>query len=366
MKIRTLILPSMLLLGMTTASADVNINLPTGCKAKSVQYYYAPINKYAAAKSRSERGLVQDSVPVQNGKAVISLPDNTDNYLWGVLFEDNNISFYTQPNDNLTIDIKGCHPFTYSLSGTPMAEGMNELLVLEAPLNAKAEEYSRGGKMTEEQAEELQAQYMAIQKEFISANPESPAAPVALMNLDGEDFVDFYTNMPASLNNSILYPLVEQRYASTMRSVEAARKQKALSSGDAEAPNFTLKDLEGKDVSLSDFRGKWVILDFWGSWCPWCIKGFPELKEAYQKYAGKLEIIGIDCNESEEDWRAGVKKYDLPWVHVYNPAGSPVTSEYGVTGYPTKAIIDPQGIIKNITVGHDPAFFVALTELMGE
>ena len=143
-------------------------------------------------------------------------------------------------------------------------------------------------------------------------------------------------------------------------------KLEALQSGDVQAPNFTLKDLDGKDVSLSDFRGKWVILDFWGSWCPWCIKGFPELKEAYQKYAGELVIIGIDCRESEEDWRAGVEKYELPWVNVYNPKDSKLTEEYAVPGYPTKAIINPEGIIKNITVGHDPAFYEALTSLLGK
>lgn len=139
-----------------------------------------------------------------------------------------------------------------------------------------------------------------------------------------------------------------------------------LQSGNIPAPGFTLKNLEGKDVSLSDFKGKWVILDFWGSWCPWCIKGFPELKEAYEKYKGTLEIIGIDCRESEADWKAGVEKYQLPWVNVYNPADSKLTEEYAVPGYPTKAIIDPQGIIKNITVGHDPAFFEILFKLIGK
>ena len=143
-------------------------------------------------------------------------------------------------------------------------------------------------------------------------------------------------------------------------------KLEKLQSGDVKAPNFTLKDLNGKDVSLSDFKGKWVILDFWGSWCPWCIKGFPELKEAYKQYAGELEIIGIDCRESEEEWRAGVEKYELPWVNVYNPKDSKLTEEYAVQGYPTKAIISPDGIIKNITVGHDPAFYDALTKLMGK
>ena len=147
---------------------------------------------------------------------------------------------------------------------------------------------------------------------------------------------------------------------------EFEKKIEQMQSGDTDAPAFTLKNIDGKDVSLSDFRGKWVILDFWGSWCPWCIKGFPELKEAYKKYGNELVIIGIDCKESEEDWKAGVAKYELPWVNVYNPQGSKLTEEYNVPGYPTKVIVDPKGKIQNITVGHDPAFYEALTKLLGK
>lgn len=147
---------------------------------------------------------------------------------------------------------------------------------------------------------------------------------------------------------------------------EIEQKLEAMQSGNVKAPAFTLKSIDGKKMSLSDFKGKWIILDFWGSWCPWCIKGFPELKEAYEKYSGELEIIGIDCRESEEDWKAAVEKYQLPWVNLYNPKDSKLTEEYNVPGYPTKVIIDPEGIIKNITVGHDPEFYVALKDLLGK
>lgn len=132
------------------------------------------------------------------------------------------------------------------------------------------------------------------------------------------------------------------------------------------APGFKLKNLYGKDISLSDFKGKWVVLDFWGSWCIWCVRGFPELKEAYAKYKDELVIVGIDCGESEADWKAGVAKYELPWVNVYCPQGSSLTAEYGVRGFPTKAIIDPEGNIRNVTIGHNPEFFTILADLIGK
>lgn len=130
------------------------------------------------------------------------------------------------------------------------------------------------------------------------------------------------------------------------------------------APNFTLNDINGRPLSLSDLRGKWVILDFWGSWCPWCIKGFPALKDAYKEYDGKVEILGIDCRDSQEVWKEAVKKYELPWLQVYNPGDNKLLEEYQIQGFPTKFIIDPEGNIANVTVGEDPEFFNVLKSLV--
>ena len=130
-----------------------------------------------------------------------------------------------------------------------------------------------------------------------------------------------------------------------------------------EAPDFTLNDINGKPLTLSSLRGKYVILDFWGSWCGWCIKGIPDMKNYYNKYKGKFEILGIDCNDSEAKWKAAVEKYEMPWLHVYNPRDSKVLEQYGIQGFPTKIIVGPDGNIVKTIVGEDPAFYTLLDEL---
>lgn len=130
-----------------------------------------------------------------------------------------------------------------------------------------------------------------------------------------------------------------------------------------EAPDFELNDINGKPLKLSSLRGKYVILDFWGSWCVWCIKGVPAMKDAYNKYAGKFEILGIDCGDSEEKWKQAVARYELPWLHVYNPKNSKVLEDYCIEGFPTKIIIDPEGCIVKAIVGEDPAFYTLLDSL---
>ena len=127
-----------------------------------------------------------------------------------------------------------------------------------------------------------------------------------------------------------------------------------------EAPAFTLKNIDGQDVSLSDFQGKWVVLDFWGSWCIWCIRGIPEMKEVYAELSPKVEFIGVDCGDTVEAWKKAVSTYELPWVNVYAPEGSPVIPAYQIQGFPTKIIINPEGKIYDYVIGEDPAFYESL------
>ena len=145
---------------------------------------------------------------------------------------------------------------------------------------------------------------------------------------------------------------------------ENARKEAAkLVADGCQAPEFTLKDNNGKDLALSSLRGKHVVLDFWGSWCGWCIKGFPEMKKYYEKYKDRLEILGIDCNDKEKKWLDAIKKNELPWKHVFNPKDSDLTTKYAIQGFPTKIILDPNGKILKTVVGESPEFYTFLDEL---
>ena len=349
---------------ITYMQADIKITLPEDCGIKTIDYYYAPINQFANAKTRTERGLVIDSVSVINSKAEINLPKLNDAMLLGLDIDSHDLSIYGYPKEEINLNILSFYPFDYELSGTELVSAMNDLHRKSFAVSSQFYNLSEEQQKDENLLQGILDQYNQVQADFIKNNPDNLAAPVALLNLEGEDFISTYEALENQMSNSIILPLAKKQYEIEKKNVEMEKKQQSLQSGEVEAPNFTLKNLNGKDVSLSDFRGKWVILDFWGSWCPWCIKGFPELKEAYEKYSEKLEIIGIDCKESEAAWKDGIEKYQLPWINVYNPEGTPLLSEYGVQGFPTKAIIDPEGKIKNITVGHNPDFFVILAKLL--
>lgn len=108
--------------------------------------------------------------------------------------------------------------------------------------------------------------------------------------------------------------------------------------------DFTRADKNGQKLSLSSFRGKYVLLDFWGSWCVPCRKGNPHLKELYSRYKDKgFDIIGIAKDDHTKDaWLKAIRTDGLPWHHVLCDS---LDVMYNITSYPTKILLDTKGTI---------------------
>lgn len=120
------------------------------------------------------------------------------------------------------------------------------------------------------------------------------------------------------------------------------------------APEFTLPDTAGVEVSLSDFRGKYVLLDFWASWCPPCRRENPNVVKAYQEYKDRnFTIIGISLDQNKAKWMKAIQDDELTWTHVSDLKywDSEIPALYGVRGIPSNVLLDPDGVIiaKNIT-----------------
>ena len=157
-------------------------------------------------------------------------------------------------------------------------------------------------------------------------------------------------------------------YNHMVQSLEAKQKQKEAEKRVADgmpAPDFTLKSIKGEDVTLSSLQGKYIVLDFWGSWCGWCIKGIPEMKKMYSKYQKKLEVVGIACRDTEEVWKKSVADNQLPWTNLINGSGdNDLSTKYAIKGYPTKIILDPEGKIVKTILGESPDFYTTIDSLM--
>lgn len=348
------------------ASADVTIKFPEG-KADSI-YMIQHILVSDMVRPRAE----MSAPTVDTLKSVAGIikfeidPAGPSYYMIQSPTGRRGMDFYAAPGENLAMIITSETPAEYIVTGTPLMDGVTTLREKSGVILEKYRMAAQAEPRDEAAMQAAQDEYTALFKDYVAANPSNPAALYALLNLDGDDFMNGLTSVDSSLKDAALYPLVMRQKEYVEKSIAAEKKMEEMQSGNYVAPDFTLKNLEGKDVKLSDFRGKWVIIDFWGSWCGWCIKGFPKLKDAYEQYKPELEIVGVDCNEPEENWRKGVEKYKLPWVNVYNPEGTSILSDYAVQGFPTKVIVNPEGKIANITVGENPAFFDTLAKLINE
>lgn len=84
------------------------------------------------------------------------------------------------------------------------------------------------------------------------------------------------------------------------------------------------------------------------------------MKTYYGKYAGKFEIVGVACRDRKAAWKKAVATHGLPWIHVQNEGSPDVSVQYGIEGYPTKILINPEGNIEKVVRGEDPAFYELL------
>lgn len=111
---------------------------------------------------------------------------------------------------------------------------------------------------------------------------------------------------------------------------------------------FSLPDANGKQISLSSLKGKWVLIDFWASWCSPCLEEFPYLQNVYKDLkSDKIEFLGIGLDEEKETWQATITRLNLPWIQVYGgkETENEVFKKYQGAAIPHLVLINPEGKI---------------------
>ncbi len=143
-------------------------------------------------------------------------------------------------------------------------------------------------------------------------------------------------------------------------------------SGESEsriAPGFSLQDIQGKTVSLSDFKGKVVFIDFWATWCPPCRISSPEVEKIHHLYQGKnVQVLGLSVDEDPEDVRRYVERKKIGYP-VLLAGDSDASQAYGVDGIPHFALVDQEGRLVRAWNGYAPGYGrdwrLAIDKLLG-
>ena len=207
--------------------------------------------------------------------------------------------------------------------------------------------------------------------EFISdgfrQSVDSEVAPYIILLAPADSVEAYMAQLPARTLDGMFRPLLELTRKKAAEALLRKMAQARLTAG-ASAPDFSLSDIDGNNVTLSGLKGKTVLLDFWGTWCHACISGIPKLKQAAAKYADRLVVVSIGCKDDKEAWLAGVEKYGLDWINLREEGSMPSSEKptvlYNVTAFPTKVVIGADGRIREIAVGEYPEFYDRLDRIM--
>ena len=235
----------------------------------------------------------------------------------------------------LTTRKESSRPMVFFLENNAMNITMNESGKEMSITGSEANDiYLRNAKITRSKGYSLDS--------LLAAHPASPVAAYFVVKdfaykLDLEGMKAVRVQLDASLAGSEYVNQIESMI-SRMEKVQVG----------SIAPDFTLPDVDGNPVSLSSFRGKYVLVDFWAAWCPDCRKENPNIVAAWEKYKDKnFAVLGVSLDRKRDQWLAAIEKDNLTWTQVSDLKywDSEAAVLYCIRWIPMSFLIDPEGKI---------------------
>ena len=235
----------------------------------------------------------------------------------------------------LTTRKESSRPMVFFLENNAMNITMNESGKEMTITGSEANDiYLRNAKITRAKGYSLDS--------LLATHPSSPVAAYFVVKdfaykLDLEGMKAVRAKLDASLAGSEYVNQIESMI-SRMEKVQVG----------SVAPDFTLPDVDGYPVSLSSFRGKYVLVDFWAAWCPDCRKENPNIVAAWEKFKNKnFDVLGVSLDRKRDQWLAAIEKDGLGWTQVSDLKywNSDAAVLYCIRWIPMSFLIDPEGKI---------------------
>jgi len=360
----------------------------SGLENDTIIIQYVPLSKYLV-----ENNLIMDTVIAGNGEFTYNNPTDEPiiflmfpkqgeftrlsghgyrprtNYLFALLKPEDHIvingafkKYYTQSSAKGSDFVED-----YCRIRSKYIQDMSDAVKVELKIDSLSHEKGNKEKINElfKKRNAIYNKADKVHLKYIRNNWDKKLSAFLLARQPLDTLGKYYEKLEPDVKNGIFKNALDNRLNKFKKYEKVREAKKKLTKGE-KAPDFSLETIKGNKFTLSSLDKKYIVLDFWGSWCGWCIKGFPKMKSYYKKYKDKVEFVGIACRDTKKEWKSSIKNHDLNWIQVFNDSesGPDVSVKYGVEGYPTKFILDEKQNIIAKFVGESEEFYNKLDEIM--
>lgn len=317
---------------------------------------------------RLEHLAVDENVPVDSGKTDANghftvLANPTEEGLYRVRFEQGKyILLALAPGDHATIKGQWNNLENYTVNGSKGSESLKGLLVnlRENVRDLSTFKVIMDSIKTHEKADSLMQEaendIRAINKQFVeyvkhyADTTISPSCALFAVNLINPQFEQefisqFYKKAPTRFPSSQAVRTFADRFAKQRESQKNLGVKPSIGS---QAPAFIARTVDGRNWILDSFRGKYVFIDFWASWCAPCRNENPRVVDAFKRFGQQnIAFVGVSLDKEKALWQQAIKNDSLRWPQVSELKGwgCTIARRYGVNNIPANYLLDPQGKI---------------------